>query len=220
MVMLEAEADDFRLVDFEREEAEEAEAAAAKLAAKRERAKVALGMLGSRFQRVDDAAGSPRTPHAAAAAPPLTSPRGEGADTWTKKSPRFFPDLDSGKLTTRPDLEKLARKRAQQLRFGGYSDKGAAIDAKIGGRIGGYSLLDDSAGLQAQRSMLKVAPPRWCHRPLPCLLGRTLQAPGELRHELGVTSCAAQGPNGGLRCGRAARPRPPMPQRVLPPRAR
>ena len=156
MVMLEAEADDFRLVDFEREEAEEAEAAAAKLAAKRERAKVALGMLGSRFQRVDDAAGSPRTPHATAAAPPLTSPRGEGADTWTKKSPRFFPDLDSGKLTTRPDLEKLARKRAQQLRFGGYSDKGAAIDAKIGGRIGGYSLLDDSAGLQAQRSTLKV----------------------------------------------------------------
>jgi hypothetical protein len=159
MVMLEAEPDDFRLVDLEREEAEEAEAAAAKLAAKRERAKVALGMLGSRFQRVDDAAGSPRTPHAAAAAaaPPLTSPRGEGVDTWTKKSPRFFPELDSGKLTSRPDLDKLARKRAQQLRFGGYSDKGAAIDAKIGGRIGGYSLLDDSAGLQAQRSMLKSA---------------------------------------------------------------
>ena len=47
MVMLEAEADDFRLADLEREEAEEAEAAAAKLAAKRERAKVALGMLQS-----------------------------------------------------------------------------------------------------------------------------------------------------------------------------
>ena len=162
MVQLDAlEGEDFGLVDLEREEAEEAEEAAAKVAAKRERAKKALGLLGSRFQRVDDAAGSPRTPHAAAAAaPPLTSPRGEGAETWAKKSPRFFPDLDSGKLTSRPDLEKLARKRAAQLRFGGYSDKGAAIDAKIGGRIGGYSLLDDSAGLQSAVTQLFEHPPR------------------------------------------------------------
>ena len=89
MVLLEAaEADDYRLVDLEREEAEEAAAAEAKLAAKRERAKVALGMLGARFERLDDAAGRPRTPRTAAAqAPELGGTDGSGvADpSWVTK---------------------------------------------------------------------------------------------------------------------------------------
>ena len=76
MVLLEAaEADDYRLVDLEREEAEEAAAAEAKLAAKRERAKVALGMLGARFERLDDGAAGASTAAAAAALPPRPGAR-------------------------------------------------------------------------------------------------------------------------------------------------
>ena len=182
MVLLEASTEDFRLVDLEREEVAADEEARRALASKRERSKVALGLLGSRFQRVEvDAAGQKRvadipsngTPRAAVAAPPLISPRGDGESAvadkdgnWTKRSLRFFPDMDAGKLTSRPDLEKLARDRAKKNRFGGYSDSGAAIDAQIGGRLGDYSLLQDSAGLQAQHSMAEVQP-CWCHHLLP-----------------------------------------------------
>ena len=117
------------------EEAEE-ERARRSRAAKRERAKVALGMLSSCFERVAVTAQQQQVPsslsHAVAVAPPFISTSGEGE---IKESPRFFPAMGPGKLTSRPDVceEKRARKCAQLQRFGGYPQSGAALDAQIGG---------------------------------------------------------------------------------------
>ena len=157
-----ASADDFRLVDLEREEvvAEVEEEAKRK---KRERAKVALGMLSSRFQRVEVDPTNHRVPdsslnvtsHGSVAVLPLRTSTEEGAaDTKAKEQARFFPAMDAGKLSLRPDLEKLACQRESSQRFGGYSQAGDALDAQRGARLGGYSLLKDSAGLQAPHEHL------------------------------------------------------------------